>query len=143
FPSLAYNGMIAPIIPFQTTGIIWYQGESNASRAYAYREEFPLLIQDWRTRWNKPAWPFYFVQLASFETVGNSNTGSAWAELREAQTMTLSVPQTGMVVTTDVGNPNDIHPTNKQTVGKRLAAQALHDVYNQKQVHCGPTYASM
>ncbi|TNE72846.1 hypothetical protein EP331_06155 [bacterium] len=143
FPSLAYNGMIAPIIPFQTTGIIWYQGESNASRAYEYRESFPLLISDWRTRWNKPEWPFYFVQLATFETVGNSTSGSAWAELREAQTMTLSVPNTGMVVTTDVGNPKDIHPTNKQTVGKRLAAQALHDVYQQKQVHTGPMYSGM
>lgn len=143
FPSLAYNAMIHPLIPFEATGIIWYQGESNATRAYEYRTSFPLLIQDWRTQWNKPNWPFYFVQLATFETQGDSNTGSAWAELREAQTKTLSAPNTGMVVTTDIGNPRDIHPTDKQTVGKRLAAHALNNVYGFKQVHSGPLFKSM
>lgn len=143
-PSLCYNAMINPLIPFAFKGVLWYQGESNAGRAYQYRKAFPLLINDWRKKWNNAAMPFYFVQLATFTTSGNSNEGCGWAELREAQTMTLSLPNTGMCVTTDlVINPKDIHPTNKQDVGKRLAAIALHNLYGQQIVCNGPAYQSM
>lgn len=144
FPSLAYNAMINPLIPYAFKGVLWYQGESNAGRAYQYRKAFPLLINDWRQKWNQGDFPFYFVQLASFFAEGNSNEGCAWAELQEAQTMTLSLPNTGMVVTTDlVSNPKDIHPTNKQDVGKRLAALALNNVYEKPMVCSGPIYKSM
>jgi sialate O-acetylesterase len=142
-PSLCYNAMINPLIPFAFKGVLWYQGESNAARSYQYRKAFPLLINDWRQKWNNPDMPFYFVQLATFNTTGNSNEGSGWAELREAQTMTLSMPNTGMCVTTDIGNPSDIHPANKQDIGKRLAAIALNGVYNKKMICSGPTYKSM
>lgn len=142
FPSLAYNSMINPLIPYSFRGVLWYQGESNAGRAYQYRTAFPLLINDWRKKWNKQ-FPFYFVQLATFNTKGNSNEGSDWAELREAQTMTLNLPKTGMAVTTDIGNPKDIHPTNKQEVGRRLAAIALNRIYKKRMIDSDPTYKSM
>ncbi len=140
--SSIYNNMIAPLIPFALRGALWYQGESNAGRAYQYRKTFPLMIEDWRKRWNDE-FPFYFVQLATYGSDQNSNQGSNWAELREAQAMTLKLPKTGMVVTTDVGNPNDIHPTNKQDVGKRLAAVALNQTYNQAILPSGPMYKSV
>ena len=92
-----YNSMIAPLIPFPLKGVLWYQGESNANRAYQYRKTFPLLIEDWRRQW-RDTFPFYFVQLSSFGSDQNSNEGSRWAELREAQTMTLQLPKTGMAV---------------------------------------------
>ncbi|MBX7169466.1 MAG: hypothetical protein K1X72_00825 [Pyrinomonadaceae bacterium] len=142
FPSLCYNAMINPLIPYAFLGVLWYQGESNAGRAYQYRTAFPLLINDWRKKWNSN-FPFYFVQLATFTTDGNSNNGSGWAELREAQTMTLQTPKTGMAVTTDIGNPKDIHPTNKQDVGKRLAAMALHDIFKKNIVSRSPNFKSM
>ncbi len=144
YPSLLYNAMINPLIPYAFEGVLWYQGESNASRAQQYKKAFPLLITDWRKKWNQGDFPFYFVQLSSFnETNGNSNNGSMWAELREAQSQTLKLPNTGMCVTTDIGNPTNIHPTNKQDVGKRLAAVALKNVYKQNIVCTGPTYKSM
>lgn len=142
-PSLAYNSMMNPIIPFAIRGVLWYQGESNASRAFQYRKAFPLLIEDWRQKWNQKNLPFYFVQLATYTTKGNSNDGCDWAELREAQTLTLSVPNTGMVVTTDIGNPKSIHPLDKQNVGKRLAALALNNVYHKPMVCSGPMFKSM
>ncbi|MFZ4770668.1 MAG: sialate O-acetylesterase [Ferruginibacter sp.] len=143
-PSLCYNAMIHPLIPFAFQGVLWYQGESNAGRSFQYRKAFPLLINDWRQQWNKPNMPFYFVQLATFNNPGNSNEGCGWAELREAQTMTLALPNTGMVVTTDlVTNPKDIHPTNKQDVGKRLAALALNNLYGKQMVCNGPSFKSM
>lgn len=144
YPSLLYNAMINPILPFAIKGAIWYQGESNADRAYQYRKAFPLLINDWRSRWNQGEFPFYFVQLASFNSAnGNSQNGSKWAELREAQTLSLNVPNTGMAVITDIGEPKDIHPRNKQDVGKRLAAVALHNTYGQNNIFSGPVYQSM
>jgi sialate O-acetylesterase len=118
-----YNAMIAPLIPFAVRGSLWYQGETNAGRAYQYRKTFPLMINDWRRLWNDE-FSFYWVQLSSFGKELNSNTGSSWAELREAQYLTLSMPKTGMAVITDVGNPKDIHPTNKQDVAHRLAVNA-------------------
>lgn len=139
---IIYNSMIHPLLPFGIKGALWYQGESNASRAYQYRKTFPLMIQDWRKRWGYD-FPFYFVQLATYGAYQNSNQGSDWAELREAQTMTLSLPKTGMAITTDVGNPTDIHPTNKQDVGHRLALNALLFDYGQAVLHTGPTYESV
>jgi sialate O-acetylesterase len=137
-----YNGMIAPLLPFAIRGALWYQGESNAGRAYQYRKIFPLMITDWRSKW-ADEFPFYFVQLSDYGTNQNSNQGSNWAELREAQTMTLSLPKTGMAVTTDVGNPADIHPTNKQDVGHRLALNALKLTYNQDLIYSSPMYQSV
>ena len=143
-PSLCYNAMINPLIPFAFQGVLWYQGESNAGRSYQYRKAFPLLINDWRQKWNNQTMPFYFVQLATFNNPGNSNEGCSWAELREAQTMTLSLPNTGMCVTTDlVTDPKDIHPTNKQDVGKRLAALALNNLYSKNIICNGPIFKSM
>jgi sialate O-acetylesterase len=142
-PTLLYNAMIAPLIPYTIKGVIWYQGESNASRAYQYRKAFPLLIADWRNHWGEGDFPFYFVQLASFNSAnGNSEKGSAWAELREAQTKTLSLPNTGMAVTTDIGEAGDIHPKNKQDVGLRLAAIALNNLYGKSMEFSGPLYQS-
>jgi sialate O-acetylesterase len=144
YPCLLYNAMIHPVLPFAIKGAIWYQGESNAGRAYQYRQSFPLMIRDWRRLWNQGDFPFYFVQLASYGAdQGDSHKGSTWAELREAQTLTLNTPNTGMAVITDIGESNDIHPRNKQDVGKRLAAAALHQTYGQNNVYSGPTYQSM
>lgn len=143
-PSLLSNSMIEPLVPFKIKGVIWYQGESNVDVAHQYQKAFPLMIKDWRKRWNVGDFPFYFVQLASFKAAGgDSQKGSTWAELREAQTMTLSLPNTGMAVTTDVGNSNDIHPRNKLDVGNRLAAIALNKTYGKKVAYSGPTFKSM
>lgn len=139
FPSLCFNAMIEPLLPFAIKGVLWYQGESNASRAFQYQTSFPLLIDDWRTKFNAD-FPFYFVQLATFKNKGNSNDGCPWAELREAQTKTTSIKNTAMVVTTDIGNPNDIHPKNKETVGQRLAAIAFNNLYNIPMICSGPTF---
>lgn len=144
YPSLLYNAMLHPLIPFTIRGALWYQGESNAWRAHQYRKAFPLMITDWRTHWGQGDFPFYFVQLSSFnENNGTSNSGSTWAELREAQAKTLSLPNTGMAVTTDIGNATDIHPRNKRDVGYRLAAIALADTYGKKIVSQGPVYESL
>jgi sialate O-acetylesterase len=132
-----YNAMIAPLLPFSMRGVLWYQGETNAGRAYQYRQSFPLMINDWRMQW-QDEFSFYFVQLSSYGENQDSNKGSNWAELREAQTMTLRLPKIGMAVTTDVGNPNDIHPTNKQDVAKRLAVTALKNDYGQDIVASSP-----
>jgi len=141
YPSLLYNAMVNPLVPYAFQGVLWYQGEANVWRANQYKKAFPLMITDWRTKWNQGNFPFYFVQLSTFDEFGgNSTKGSRWAELREAQTETLKVPNTGMAVTTDIGNAKDIHPTNKQDVAKRLASIALNDVYGKKQVSSGPMY---
>ncbi|MCD0470075.1 sialate O-acetylesterase [Flavobacterium sp. JAS] len=143
YPSLLYNAMVNPLVPYAFQGVLWYQGEANVWRAKQYKKAFPLMITDWRTKWKQGDFPFYFVQLSTFnEFSGNSKVGSRWAELREAQTETLKLPNTGMAVTTDIGNAKDIHPTNKQDVGLRLAAIALNNVYGKKQVYSGPTYKS-
>lgn len=144
YPSLLYNAMLHPLIPYAIRGAIWYQGEANADRAYQYRTTFPLMIKDWRQRWQEGDFPFYFVQLSSFNPSGHTLlTGSMWAELREAQYRTLALPNTGMAVTTDIGNPADVHPTNKQDVGLRLALNALHSTYHLPVVPCGPLYKDM
>ena len=144
YPTLLFNAMVNPLIPFAMKGVIWYQGESNAGRAYQYRQAFPLMISDWRKHWKQGDFPFYFVQLASYNASnGDSRKGSGWAELREAQTMTLQLPNTGMAVTTDIGEPKDIHPRNKQDVGKRLALVALNKTYGRNITSSGPVYQSM
>jgi sialate O-acetylesterase len=144
YPTLLFNAMLNPILNLGIRGALWYQGESNAGRAYQYRKAFPLMIQDWRANFKQGEFPFYFVQLASFNSAnGDSQNGSSWAELREAQTMTLSLPNTGMAVATDIGEANDIHPRNKQDVGKRLAVIALNRIYNIKTVDGGPMYQSI
>ncbi len=144
YPTLLFNGMLNPILNYSIAGALWYQGESNAGRAFQYRSALPLMITDWRQHFKQGDFPFYIVQLASFNAAnGNSEKGSSWAELREAQTMTLALPNTGMAVTTDIGEAKDIHPRNKQDVGKRLAAIAFNKVYGQNNVYCGPAYQSM
>lgn len=145
-PSLLSNAMIEPLIPYTIQGVIWYQGENNAHSqiSYEYRETFPLLIEDWRDRWGQGDFPFYFVQLTSYNAFGGtSEKGSSWAELRESQMMTLSVLNTGMAVITDIGNSKDIHPRNKLDVGNRLAAIALNQSYNKKNPYSGPMYKKM
>lgn len=142
-PSLLFNGMISPILPMTIKGVIWYQGEHNAGRAYQYRKLFPNMIQDWRKHFNQGDFPFLFVQLANFYKAEDKPVESEWAELREAQSMTLgNTSNTGMAVIIDVGNADDIHPKNKQDVGKRLALAALKKVYGQG-VYTSPTYESM
>lgn len=143
FPSMLYNGMIYPIKQYTINGTIWYQGESNAPRAYQYRTLFPAMIEDWRKQWDRPDMPFLFVQLANFRAPALQPVDDPWAELREAQFMTLSLPFTGMAVTIDIGEADDIHPKNKQDVGLRLALHALHMAYGRNLVYSGPMYDSM
>ncbi len=143
-PAGLYNGMLAPLVPYGIKGAIWYQGESNASRAYQYRRLFPAMIRNWRSEWGQGDFPFLFVQLAAFGPNGQTLGESDWAELREAQSMTLSsTPNTGMAVAIDVGTIDDIHPRNKQPVGSRLALGARAVAYGEKLTHSGPVYESM
>jgi sialate O-acetylesterase len=138
-----YNTMVNPITKFRIKGVVWYQGENNTGRAYAYRTLFPALITDWRNKWGYE-FPFYWVQLANLYPLNETPVESAWAELREAQTLTLRLPKTGQAVIYDIGNPNDIHPTNKQDVGRRLARIALHNDYGKTEViYSGPTFQSV
>ncbi|MDR2086116.1 MAG: sialate O-acetylesterase [Dysgonamonadaceae bacterium] len=140
-PTVLYNAMIHPLVPYAIQGAIWYQGESNADRAYQYRELFPLMIRDWRKAWNKD-FPFYFVQLANFMERKAEPQESDWAKLREAQLQTLNLDNTGMAVTIDIGDAKDIHPKNKQEVGRRLALAAEANTYKQKNDFSGPVYKS-
>jgi sialate O-acetylesterase len=143
-PYILFNNMIKPILPYGIRGAIWYQGESNADKAKQYRRLFPLMIKSWRNAWKQQELPFYFVQLANFNPIKKQPYENAWAELREAQAMTLSLPDTGMAVTIDIGEANDIHPRNKQDVGLRLALPALAKLHGFKNlVYSGPTYKSM
>ncbi|MCD0487242.1 sialate O-acetylesterase [Pedobacter sp. MC2016-14] len=136
--TVLYNAMINPFIPYAIRGAIWYQGESNADRAHQYRTLFPAMIKDWRSHWNQGDFPFYYVQLANYMKADAEPVASAWAELRDAQLQTLSLPNTGMAVTIDVGNPDDIHPKNKQEVGRRLALIALAKTYKKNILFSGP-----
>ena len=137
-PAVLFNAMINPIIPFTMRGVIWYQGESNADRAYQYRTLFPAMIQDWRSHWKMGNFPFLYVQLANFMDTSAHPEESAWAELREAQTKTLASPNTGMAVIIDIGEAKDIHPKNKQDVGYRLSLIARAQVYKEKIEDSGP-----
>jgi len=142
-PCVLYNGMIHPLMPYAIRGAIWYQGEGNAPRAYQYRKLLPTMIRNWQAGWGQGDFPFLIVQLANFQMRQKQPHVSDWAELREAQLMTLSLPNTGLAVTIDIGNPKDIHPTNKQEVGRRLALAARATVYGQKIPYSGPMYDSM
>lgn len=143
FPSLLYNAMINPITNFPIKGVIWYQGENNAGNYMKYRQLFPAMINDWRQKWNMGDFTFLFVQLANYMEPALAPQQSSWAGLREAQTMTLSVPNTGMAVIIDIGETKDIHPRNKDDVGYRLALAALNKSYGKNIVYSGPLFKSM
>ncbi|PKB16401.1 sialate O-acetylesterase [Flavobacterium sp. 5] len=130
-PEGLYNAMIAPLLNFKIKGVIWYQGESNAGNPYNYKEAFSTMITDWRTNWKQGDFPFLFVQLANFMESNSNPVESNWARLRQAQYETLAIPNTGMAVITDIGEWNDIHPLNKEDVGKRLALQARKFAYGE------------
>lgn len=139
-----YNSMIAPLLNYRIKGVIWYQGESNADRPAEYNKLFSTLINDWREKWNEGNFPFLFVQLSNFMNPRSEPSESNWALLRESQLKTLSVPNTGMVVTYDIGEWNDIHPLDKKDVGKRLFLAAEKVAYgNDNVVYSGPIYKSM
>ncbi len=139
-PASLYNGMLKPLIPFGIRGAIWYQGESNRARPDIYDDLMELLIGDWRNEWGQGDFPFYFVQIAPF----NYREPDMGAFVRDAQRKTLRVPNTGMAVTMDIGNPKNIHPTNKRDVGHRLALWAMAKDYGKsKIVYSGPLYKSM
>jgi sialate O-acetylesterase len=142
-PSLLYNGMIHPIIPYGIKGALWYQGESNTPRSKEYEITFPNMITNWRANWKQGDFPFLFVQLANFKEPYNEPQEDDWAELRETQTKTLSLKNTGMAVSIDIGDAKDIHPKNKQDVGNRLMIASLKVAYGKEVVHSGPIYKSM
>jgi sialate O-acetylesterase len=138
-PSGLYNAMIHPILPFTIKGAIWYQGESNANRVQGrlYKRLFETMIQDWRSGWGIGDFPFFFVQLANFERAASPED---WVLVQEAQAKTLELRNTGMAVINDIGEPNDIHPKNKQDVGARLALAARHIAYKQQNEYSGPVF---
>ncbi len=140
-PLALYNGMIAPLVPYTIRGAIWYQGESNNGEGMLYHEKMKALIAGWRAIWGKEDLPFYYVQLAPYRYGGDpTRLPGIW----EAQLATLAVPHTGMAVTVDIGNTTNIHPRNKQDVGKRLALWALAKLYGEQDlVYSGPLYKSM
>jgi sialate O-acetylesterase len=144
-PGNIYCGVLKPSIGYGLRGAIWYQGESNAGRAYQYRELFPFMINSWREEWGLGNFPFYWVQLADFMNEKPEPTESEWAELREAQTMTMkALPNTGEAVIIDIGEGKDIHPKNKQDVAKRLARWALAETYKVPGIACrSPLYKSL
>lgn len=141
-PGFLFNAMIHPLLPATLSGVIWYQGESNAYRAWQYRTAFPLLISDWRSQWNQPDLPFYFCQLANFYPKAPEPGDSAWAELRDAQSSALKLPHTGQAVLIDIGEAEDIHPKNKKDVGERLARFALANDYGKDMIASGPIFVS-
>jgi len=150
-PAELYNGMMAPLLPYAIKGAIWYQGESNAGRAYQYRTLFPDMIRNWRQDWGQGEFTFLAVELAPWdknkkrpvEEITAAPGESDWAELREAQRLATKVlPKVGLAVITDVGDKDDIHPTRKEPVGTRLALAARAIAYREKVVYSGPTYKS-
>ena len=142
-PAGLYNGMIAPLIPYAIKGVTWYQGESNAGQPVVYRTLFPAMIECWRKAWDEGDLPFLFVQLAAFKKISPEPQDTDWAWLREAQTMTLSLPNTAEAVITDVGDEGNIHPRRKQQVGARLAFAARAIAYGEKIEYSGPMYKEM
>jgi sialate O-acetylesterase len=131
-PAWLFNGMIAPATPYAIKGVIWYQGESNSRLAFApmYARLFPALIADWRAQWHQGDFPFLFVQIANYK----SNDSEVWAVIREAQRRTLSVTNTAIIVTADIGDPGNVHPADKQTVGARLALAARALAYGENRI---------
>ncbi len=143
-PANIYNGVLHPTIGYGIKGVIWYQGESNAGRAYQYRDLFPMMIENWRNEWDQGDFPFYYVQLADFMAETAEPEESAWAELREAQTLTMEkLPNVGQAVIIDMGEGRDIHPRSKQTVADRLSRWALAKDYQKSILFEGPSYQSM
>jgi sialate O-acetylesterase len=140
-PSSLYNGMIAPLLPYTIKGTIWYQGEANVGRAAQYSRIFPMMIENWRNDFNNPDMPFYFVQIAPFNYGGDDKTNSA--RIRDAQRRSMATKNTGMAVTLDIGNVDNIHPGNKQDVGLRLALWALAKDYAKEVIYSGPVYSKM
>jgi sialate O-acetylesterase len=138
-PTALFNGMINPLVPFALRGAIWYQGEANTDAPALYKRTFPAMIADWRSAFRQGDFPFYFTQLAPWAY--GPRTESQY--LRESQLQTLRVRNTGMAVTLDIGNPKNIHPANKQDVGKRLALWALGRTYGKKVTVSGPIFKSM
>ena len=134
FPTVLYNAMLHPLHTMPVKGVLWYQGCANVGRDVQYAPLFQRLITDWRKLWGNERLPFYFVQLAAYLQPQKVQPESKWAALREAQASALSLPKTNMAVAIDVGNPNDIHPKNKQEVARRLSLIALHDAYGQKDI---------
>ena len=130
FSSLLYNGMVHPLIGYGIKGVIWYQGENNVGSAEPYTDWLTCMIGDWRNRWNSEL-PFYIIQLPNFDSI---NKKPLWAEMRDAQSKVLAVPGTHLIVTSDLGDPNDLHPRNKQRVGIRAALQALHYEYGYSDI---------
>jgi sialate O-acetylesterase len=142
-PSGLYNAMVAPLVPYSIQGAIWYQGEGNAGRARQYRTLLPALIQSWRSAWGQGDFPFLIVQLPNYHSRSPLPEESAWAELREAQAMTLRTANIGLAVTIDVGEAEDVHPSNKPPVGERLARWALSTSYGKSGEYSGPLFVSM
>jgi sialate O-acetylesterase len=140
-PTLLYNGMIHPLIKYNIKGVLWYQGESNASRAFQYRSLFPLMITDWRQQFNQGDFPFLYVQLANYNAKLKDPGDSNWAELREAQALTLNTRNTAMTTAIDVGDAANIHPKDKQTVGLRLAGLAEQLVYRMSVKGLHPAFS--
>ncbi|MHC4874688.1 MAG: sialate O-acetylesterase [Planctomycetota bacterium] len=141
-PAMIYNAMVNPIASFAIKGTLWYQGEANGGEGESYYHKMTALIKGWREVWGQGDFPFYFVQLPNYRAVNRNNPagGDGWAKIRAAQLKTLSLPNTGMAVTIDVGEARDIHPKNKQDVGKRLAALALANLYGKDVLASGPLY---
>jgi sialate O-acetylesterase len=137
-PAALYNGMVAPAIGYGIKGAIWYQGESNtgAERAPIYDKVFGAMITDWRRHWQEGNFPFLFVQIANFQ----ASPADLWPTVRDAQRRTLSLANTGMAVTIDIGNPTNIHPADKQSVGQRLALAARSIAYGEKIEYSGPLF---
>ena len=140
-PRSLFNGMINPLVPYGIRGVLWYQGEGNGSNAMEYHALFAAMITAWRAQWGQGDFPFYWVQLPNFKAEGSYAT--EWVQLREAQAQTLSLPNTGMAVTIDVGDPASIHPRNKQAVGQRLAMIAGHQIYGGAGEWSGPQFQSV
>jgi sialate O-acetylesterase len=142
-PNMIYNAMIQPLTNLSVKGVIWYQGESNSERAWQYRKLFPAMIEDWRETFKCEDLPFYFVQLANYMPRKDKPVDDDWAELRWAQRYALKLENTGMAVAIDIGEANNIHPKNKQDVGKRLALIALNQTYGKDVAYLGPELANM
>jgi sialate O-acetylesterase len=142
-PGNIFAGMMYPTLGFAIKGVVWYQGESNAGRAWEYRSLFPFMIEQWRKEWKQGDFPFYWVQLADFKAEQPKPGDSDWAELREAQTLTMKLPNTGQCVITDLGEGKDIHPKNKHDVAARLVRWALVKDYGMKIPYHSPEFKSM